>query len=312
MHVFPFDLVHVVQRRIRHRYTTDEHRFESGDRRERTRSTDLKFDLTQHSERFVRRKFMGDRPARCARHEAEIALRVEIVDFIDDTVDLIRQPRAARTDVSVVIEAALDALHDTRLRTDAQAPIAKLLQYLAVPRRQGDALDDADRIGEQLEWTRRRHARVELPQATGRSIAWIDEYFVPSRCRFGVHALETGDGHEHFAAHLEQFRRPTTQPQRQGGDGTNVSRDVFTGRTVTSSRRPHQNTVFEGHGDRKAIELRLGRIGEFAFGSEALPRASIEVQNVLVGERVVEREHRDAMPHLGKFFGRRGSDALRR
>ena len=87
-HTLALDLVDVVQRRIADGHATDEHRLETGHRRERTGAADLEADLAHHGKRLVSGELVGDRPTRRTRDETERALRREIVDLVDDAIDL--------------------------------------------------------------------------------------------------------------------------------------------------------------------------------------------------------------------------------
>ncbi len=69
---------------------------------------------------FVGRELVRQRPARRARHEAELLLVGAAIYLVDHAVDLVRQLGAARADVAVVLEAAFDADDLLRLRAGAQ------------------------------------------------------------------------------------------------------------------------------------------------------------------------------------------------
>jgi hypothetical protein len=101
-----------VQRRVADCDAADEHRVHARDGRQCTRTPDLKLHTTDDRVLFVRRKLVRDRPARRARDETQLALLHEPIDLVDDAVDLIRQARTLRTDVAVVLQAPLRALHD--------------------------------------------------------------------------------------------------------------------------------------------------------------------------------------------------------
>ena len=70
--------------------------------------------------------------------------------------------------------------------------------------------------------------------------------------------------------------------------------------------------MLENHRDCEPIELGLGRVAHSALTSETLTYPSIKIQYIVGGKRVVERQHRHAMAHLGELVGRRRADALRR
>ncbi len=92
---------------------------------------------------FLRRKLVGDGPARCARDESEVALPVEPIDLVDDAVDVVGKRVAPVTDARVILEAAVDPFDDRDLRAGAQAELAQRGEHLAVARRQRPAFDRA-------------------------------------------------------------------------------------------------------------------------------------------------------------------------
>ena len=100
--------------------------------------------------------------------------------------------------------------------------------------------------------------------------------------------------------------------QRQGTNRAHVGGDVLAGRPIAAGRGAHEDAVFVGHRDRKPIELRFGRIVDLVTRAQPLANSAIESAQIFVGERIVEREHRHAVPHLGEFVGRRDPHALGR
>src|SRR5580698_4143133 len=139
---------------------------------------------------------------RGARHKAELALQLDVVDLVNDAVDLVGQRRTRRADVAEVGETPLHRFDHARLRTDLESEAAQHLEHLAVMAGHLPALDVANAVDEQIQGTRRRHARVELPQTPGRRVARIDESLLAARQRFSIEALEPRERHEDLAAHL--------------------------------------------------------------------------------------------------------------
>ena len=85
-------------------------------------------------------------------------------------------------------------------------------------------------------------------------------------------------------------------------------------RAVAARRALHEHALLVAQRGRKPVDLRLGREGdvEFLVALEEAPRALDEVDDVLVGVGLGEAEHGHRMAHLGKAFGRRSTDPLRR
>ena len=121
---------------------------------------------------------MCDRPARRAADEAELVLRVEIVNLVDDAIDIERQLVALLADAVVIRQGSL--LHRMRRidqMADRETPVAQFLQRRRVGVRQIATFDDADRIRVERQWPLRRDARIELAQRTCRAIARIGQRF---------------------------------------------------------------------------------------------------------------------------------------
>ena len=108
-HVFPRDLVLVVQRGVLHHHAADGHRLELGHRRQRAGASDLDLDVAQDRGRLLGGKFVGDGIARRARDEAEALLKIEPVELIDDAVDVVVEAGAPALDVAVGVEHLLHA-----------------------------------------------------------------------------------------------------------------------------------------------------------------------------------------------------------
>ncbi len=92
--VLALDLVLVVQCRALHDDAADGNRLELCDRRQRAAPAHLNDDVVDDRLGLLRRKFMGEGPARRAAHEAQTLLEIEIVDLVDDAIDVVRQAGA--------------------------------------------------------------------------------------------------------------------------------------------------------------------------------------------------------------------------
>src|SRR5262249_20733412 len=161
---------------------------------------DLPLDAADARHRLIRRKLVGDRPARRAREEADARLIGAPVELVDDAVDLVREGAAALAERAVVLEAAGDARDRAGLGRDRKSEAAQQLEQLPLPRRQRAAFDGAEAVEEGRERPRGGDARIELAQAPGGGVARVDEHLLAARARLIVHALEAGDRHEHLAA----------------------------------------------------------------------------------------------------------------
>src|SRR6516164_9352214 len=83
------DVILIVQRDILHDDAADPDRLELADGRKRAGASHLDLDVAQHGHRALGRAFVGDRPARRARDEAEPLLPIDAIDLVDDAVDIV-------------------------------------------------------------------------------------------------------------------------------------------------------------------------------------------------------------------------------
>ena len=312
-HVLARQFIHVVQRRVAHRDAADEGRLQTRHGRERTGAAHLKFNAADNAERLFGREFMRDGPTRRPGNESQLALQIHIIHFVNHAVDLVGQRRARRAHVAIVRKASLDRLDHGRLGTDLETQRAQLPQGFAVKLGQFAALDHSDAIDEQVERTRRRHARVELAQAAGGGVAWIDEGLLAAGCRLLVEPPKSRQRHENFAAHLEHFRKfRAAQPERQRLDGSQVLRNIFAGFAVAAGRALHETAVFVARADRQTIQFRLGRISNGSARRQPLLNSAIEITHLVVAERIIQGQHGHPVLHRAEGGEGRGAHALGR
>ncbi|MNO79336.1 hypothetical protein D3C76_705020 [compost metagenome] len=314
------DFVHVVQRGVGHRDARDLDRFQTRHRRHRPGAADLEFHIEQLGEFFHRREFVGDGPTRLTGAKAQFALGGNAVDLEYDAVDFIRQRTATLTDVAVVIQALGDAVRQFQLMTDRHAPGLELLQIADV--RIGDVRRHlADAVAAELQRAIGGDLRVQLAQTARRRVARVGEGLAADFQLRGVEPLETGLGHEHFAAHF-QGRRPAAavQLERDVAYGAHVDADVFARRTVAAGGAAHQDAILVQQADGQAIELGLAAVFDGCAATEQVARRqvqafghpAVELTHVGFFEGVAEAEHRHFVTHLGKRRQRRAAHSLGR
>src|ERR1700691_3892034 len=90
------DEIHVVQSCARNHGPANWHRLQPRHRSQLSRSADLRNDVFDLGDCTVRRKLVGDGPARSLAGEAELALESGAIDLYRDAVDLIRERFALR------------------------------------------------------------------------------------------------------------------------------------------------------------------------------------------------------------------------
>ena len=94
-------------------------------------------------------------------------------------------------------------------------------------------------------------------------------------------------------------------------DGADVGGDVLALVAVAARRAQHQPAVLVAQRDRQPVDLRLGGEGERLVRVSRPRKRRMrvdELAHVLVGEGVVEREHRHGVRDLGEGLDRRGAD----
>ena len=96
--VLAANLVLVMQRRVGHCHSADEHRSEPCHRRQRPGAADLDIDAEHLRDCFLRRKLVSNREARRARHVSELLLIGTRIDPVDNAVDFVRQRGAPLAD----------------------------------------------------------------------------------------------------------------------------------------------------------------------------------------------------------------------
>ncbi|MGY3447697.1 hypothetical protein ACVILH_000039 [Bradyrhizobium sp. USDA 4353] len=108
-------------------------------------------------------------------------------------------------------------------------------------------------------------------------------------------------------------RLRAVQLLRHVPQGTDVGGDVLALGAVAAGGRRNQFATFVAQGHRQPVDLRLGReIDAIVIRElEETRNAADEVAHVLLGEGVVERQHRHGVPDLLETAGRRCADLLR-
>ncbi len=89
-----------------------------------------------------------------------------------------------------------------------------------------------------------------------------------------------------------------------------VGGDVFAFGAVTPGRAGDKLAVLVAQRHRQAVDLRLGRKHDL-FGlrqTQETADATNKIGHILFGKGIVERQHRDRMPYLGKARRRRRAD----
>ena len=316
-HAFAPQLEEVVQGGVAHRCAAHEHGLELCDGRELARAPDLDVDAAQQRGLLLRRVLVRHRPTWLARDEAQAALQLDTVDFVDHAIDVERQGVAALAHGLVKVHEVFRSERHRAVDTHRQAERSQRIERGAVRLRRGPAYALTQAIGEEAQGPLGRHAGVELAHRASGGVARVDESLAAMLALRFVHALEVGATHVDLAAHFKYRWRVAVQTQRDLRDGADVLRHVLAALAVTARRGLHQSAVLIAQVDRQAIELELGGIGhrgrvrrEFEFA----PHARVEVDGT--GSAGVglgaDTEHSHAMLHRGKARKHLADNALRR
>ena len=307
------DVVLIVQRDVLHDDAADTDRLELADRGQRAGAADLDFDILEHGDGALGRKLVRDRPARRARDETEPFLPVEAIDLVDHAVDVVIEMRAPRFDVTVEGEQRVDRLADFGERIGLEAASLEPFDHagLAIGRHLAH-LPPA--IGEKAERPRRRDARVFLAQRAGGGIARVGEDGVARRFLAFVELEEVRLGHVDLAAHLAHRRHaPALEAVRHFLQRLDIGGDVLALGAVATRGGANELAILIAQRHRQAVDLRLGAERDLLVVGQAQEAADAadKIDDVVFGERVVERQHRHRVPDLGETPGRRRADPLR-
>ena len=170
-----------------------------------------------------------------------------------------------------------------------------------MPRGHRPAFDRAHAVEEQVERALCRDRGIELAQAARGSVARIRECLLAARGLARVQRCEGTTGHEDLAPRLEHGRQVlAAQLDRHRADRPHVDGDVLAPRAVATGGSLHEAALLVAQRDREAVDLGLGRVGDLLH-VEPFPRAPVEVEDVLLAECVVEREHRHRVHDLAEL-----------
>ena len=313
-HVFARDLVLVVQRRVLHHHAADRHRFELGDRRERAGAADLDLDRVDDRYRLLGRELVRDRPARAAVAGAEPRLPVEPVKLVDDAVDVVIERAALELDLPVELKQRVERVAHSHQRVGAKAAAPEPFHHAGLGVRRHRA-HLAPAIGEEPERARRGDRGILLAQRAGGRVARIGEHLPAGRGLAPVEIEECRLRHVDFAAHLaDDGHVPAAQLSGNIFQRPHIGGDILAHAAVAASRGIHQATMFVPQRQRETVDLWFGGENDRLVGTELEEAADAldEIPHVVLVEGVVERKHRDRVPHLGESARRLRADPARR
>ncbi len=165
-----------------------------------------------------------------------------------------------------------------------------------------------------MQRPRRRDARVLLPQRSGGRVARIGENLL---ARFRLPLVEREEvllGHVDFAAQLADRRNfPALELVRDLLHRPDIGGDVLALEAVAAGGGFDQLPVLVAQRHREPVDLRLGgeRDRLVLLEIEEAADARDEIGDLLGVERVLQRQHRHRVAHLGEAARRRGADLAR-
>ena len=194
----------IVQRGVGYRYAAHKHGFKPRHRRDRPRASHLHINRFNRGQGFFGGEFVRNRPARRARHEAELMLLPQIVHFHHHAVNFIGQLRALLRHGFIKIQHFLNigAHANLRLRLAKPQPRQEfnfLRMAFRLPKR---FAQPRNAVAKKMQFTLRRNRRIKLAQAARRSIARIDKRLLPRVQLAGIERGKIRFQHQHFAANF--------------------------------------------------------------------------------------------------------------
>ena len=169
-------------------------------------------------------------------------------------------------------------------------------------------------VGEETERARGGDGGVLLAQRAGGGIARIDVELTARRFLALVQFKKRLLGHIDLAAHLADFRHVLAfELLRHLLQRADIGGDVLALGAVAAGGGGDERAVFVTQRHRQPVDLRLGAEGDLLVVGELEKAADAgdEIDDVLVGEGVVERQHRHRVAHLLELARRRRADFQR-
>ncbi|OPZ83916.1 MAG: hypothetical protein BWY76_02065 [bacterium ADurb.Bin429] len=301
-----------MQRGARDHRAGQRHRVHDSHRGEGAGAAHLRNDVAHEGFRLLRGVFVGDGPARAARDETQRRLRVQIVHLHHHSINVVAQRVARRLPGVAEFQHLLRARRQPEMRIHRQAGIADEGEQLSM-RVESEVTALAQRVAEDGEFARGCYAGIELAHRAGGGVARIGEGRFAALLTLSVDAVELGAGEVHLAANLDDAAQVgnRAQPQRHGGDGADIPRDVLALHPVAAGGGGDQRAVHVGERHREAVNLQFADIGHIRLRLQPALHPAVKIEELLVPEGVAQREHRRAVAHGTELLRRRRSHPLR-
>ena len=160
---------------------------------------------------------------------------------------------------------------------------------------------------ENIQLSLRRHGRIQLSEGSRRRVAGIGHQLLAGSLPFFIQRIENVSGHIHLTPHdqgggiLNHFRN--------GADGTDILRHVFSNEPVAAGSTHHKTSVLIGQRHGQAVDLGLHGKEDLLFPclKQGLSGALNKRPQSVKIEHVGQRSHLHHVLHLGKFLRRTAS-----
>ena len=283
---------------VLHHHPAHGDRPQAGHRGHRPGAAHLDVDGLQEGPSLLGGELAGDGPAGGAGDEAQALLPVQPVDLVDHPINVEIQLRPLDLHGRVGGQQALGVLHPPGLRRGHEPPGLEQGQGLGLRGREGRA-DLAPGVGEEAQGPLGGDPGVQLAQGAGGGVAGVGVGAGSGGLGGGVQLGEGGVAQIDLAAHLDH-RRPAGAGQPLGNfpQGAQVLGDVLPHPAVAAGGALDEDPVLVAQGGGQAVDLGLGGIGDGLVRQAQEPaHLGVELHRVVVGEGVVQGQHRRPMGH---------------
>ena len=182
------------------------------------------------------------------------------------------------------LQHPLDPPH---FRVDRETPGPEELQYLKMAVRHAPGCFGAVCVKGQGAFC--SHLRIQLAQAAGSRVAWINQFLAALPSCLLVPVIEPGQRHVDFSPDFEggwpgqglsRLLPPLLKMQWDGVDGADIQGYVLAGSTVTAGGGLHQAACFITQGNGDSVQLGFGDIADVT-GFQSLDHAVVKLLDFL-------------------------------
>ena len=260
--------IEIVQRGFHHGDAADLHRFKNREGSEYAGAADADHDFTQQCGFLVRLIFVGDGPARRFGGVAEFVLQANFIDLDHDAVDVEAEFFALGVPFVDVLLDLVEAVAQFPVFADFETHGAESFEDFGVAF-PGDAAIDQHVVSKKIQVSIFGDVGIEDADRTSGGVARIGVALGADGVLLLVHGVEGFAGHDRFAANLEGtgdagfFQEFYIDPERDGADGADVRRHVFTGGAVAAGDGANQRAIFVDQRHAEAVEFVFGDVFDF-------------------------------------------------